>query len=270
MLRVLGLGTMVFILVALVPGDSRSYISGAFESGGLDLGDRHINPWTLEYMSFHFGGEWPFEIMAAFGRSFLLATLSALLSFSIFLIFFAVLTKKSEVALDVTSGLLLSLVSVLVSPVVAIVYLRFLGSGNNSAAVYFLAALSISFVAVGAYLKFLIAKHSQFEFRELGFGLSARGIDGAKLKWVHMAKLLSPDFLVLFFSRYAAYISGVFVAELVFNIRGLGWYFSQAFQSRSGLLLLILVLVSSLLYLLLNHLAILLAGRLDPRRQNEF
>lgn len=260
----------MFLLIGLVPGDSRSYLGGAFESSGLDLGARNINPWTMEYMSFHFGSDWASEVFFAFLRSFSIASLSALFSLVFFLALFAIITHKNRDALDLFSGFLLSLVSVLLAPVLAIVYLRYFDSGDESLVTYAFAALSISFVAIGSYLKFLVSKFSQVEYRELEFGFRARGIESTRFKWVHAAKLLSPDFLVLFLSRYAAYIAGVFVAELVFNVRGLGWYFSQAFQSRSGLMLTILVLVASLFYLLLNHLAIYLASFVDPRRNREF
>jgi ABC-type dipeptide/oligopeptide/nickel transport system permease component len=268
-LRLAGLAALVFALVALVPGDSRSFLVGAFESAGLDLGARPINPWTLSYMSQHFGAQWPQQILLAFARSLLLATLSAGISLVLFLAFFALLKSRSATAIDLCSGFFLSLVSVLVAPVMAIAYFRWSGSGDSALAAYLCAALSISFVAVGSYLRFAVAKYTQVEVRELSLGLSARGIGENRVRWVHTAKLLLPDFLVLFLSRYAAYISGVFVAELVFNLRGLGWYFSQAFQSRSSLLLLLLVLSSAVLYLAFNHLALWLAGVIDPRRQRD-
>jgi peptide/nickel transport system permease protein len=267
--RIFGLSLVVFVLIAVVPGDSRSFLAGAFEAAGLDLGARNINPWTLEYMSFHFGESWLSQVFSAFVRTFFLATLSALLSIFMFLCFYFFLSRKTASWLDLSSGFFLSMVSVLISPVVAIVYLRLSGNLDQGLLAYGLAAFSISFVSLGTYMKFTLSKYSQLEYRDLAFGLTARGIGEHQAKWIHVLKLLAPDFLVLFFSRYAAHLSGVFVAEMVFNIRGLGWYFSQAFQSRSGLLMLILVLLSSLLYLLLNHFALYAASRLDTRRLYE-
>lgn len=253
----------------MVPGDSRSFLAGTFESAGLDLGDRTVNPWTLSYMTFHFGVDWVWQLLFALGRSVILATFSALLSLLFVVLCFGAFSEKRLAWMDVLAGLLFSLVSVLVAPLLAVIYTRKWGVGATPAGDYLFAAISICFVASGSYLKFLTAKLSQLEVRELLFGLRARGVPASISRWRHSMKLLLPDFTVLFLSRYSAYLSGVFVAEIVFNIRGLGWYFSQAFQSRSGLLLLLLVLISSVFYLLLNHLALFLSARIDPRRSRE-
>lgn len=269
-LRFFGIAILVFSLIALVPGDSRSYFSGAFETSGLNIKDRHINPWTLSYMSFHFGEDWMSQLLLAFGRSLLLASLAAVLSLVVVCGWFYFLNAKRILLTEVGSGFFLSLVSVLVAPLLALFYLRMNFMHDIPWVAFFLAAVSISFVGIGSYFKFLAAKYSQIEYRELWFGLKARGISKERFKWVHLLKLILPDFLVLFLSRYASYIAGVFVAELVFNLKGLGWYFSIAFQSRSGLMLLFLVLLTSLSYLLLNHGALYLAAVFDPRRRREF
>lgn len=263
--KICGIALLSVFFIGLIPGDARSYLLGYFEAVGPDVSANNVNPWSLEYMSFHYGTSWLLNIVRAVFYSLLIAVIAGFWSLVFLSFCFLLLNTKTRALFDGFSALLLSLVSLLVAPIIAVFYFRYF-SVETQIFTFLLAGFSVSFVSMGSFLKFLDSKYLDQEYAALDFALKARGVTGIRKVYVHFLKLFAPDFLVLFFSRFSSQVTGVLVAETVFNIHGLGMLFSEAFQSRSSLMIVILVMITAFLTISLNQFSVWLATRLDPRR----
>lgn len=96
-------------------------------------------------------------------------------------------------------------------------------------------------------------------------GLSARQVFRS-----HILRLLLPKFLNFFLPTMAGLLSGALIVEFLFAIKGLGFLFYQAFESRDLYLVSAICLVTGSYFLFLKFTANLLTHFFDPRPVPEF
>ena len=290
----LGVATLVFALIHLVPGDPAQAMLGEGASQeevlrlrtslGLD------RPLLTQYtaflgglvrgdlgMSFRYNAPVTTEITSRLGNTakLALAAMAVAIVFAIPLgIIAAVFRGRAPDHAAMTLALAgISMPNFWLGPLLAILFAVYLGwlpvSGTGS-----LAHLVLPAVTLGAALSAILARMTRAslleELRELYvLAARARGLSGARAVLRHAFRNSLIPVVTIIGLQFGAVLTGTIITETIFAWPGLGRLLIQAINFRDYPLVQGCILFISVTYVLMNLLTDLTYGFLDPRIRYE-
>ncbi|ATX81157.1 peptide/nickel transport system permease protein [Mariprofundus ferrinatatus] len=289
----IGVATLVFFLLHLVPGDpvdallGESAMAADREALRQALGlDQPILVQYGGYLSGLASGDWGMSLVdqrpvlaliierlpataQLAGVSLLLAVMLALP-----LGYWAArhAGKKEDVAAMGFSLLGVSIPNFWLGPMLMLFFAVFLGwlpvSGMDQPGSIVLPAITLG-TALAAVLS-RMARSSWLEAMSMDATRTARafGVSEQKIWWTHAARLAAIPVITMFALQLGAVLGGAVITETVFDWPGLGLLTIEAIQRRDYPLVQGCVLMIAAFYVLANLLADLLGLWLDPRQRH--
>ena len=289
---ILGVVTLVFFLLHLVPGDPVDALLGetalAADKEALRA-SMHLNePLYAQYLQYISGltqGEWGKSIISQRDIWLLiserlpataqLAATSLLLAIILALPLGMIAARfhgKSQDKLAMTFSLLgVSIPNFWLGPMLMLVFSVFLGwlpvSGMEASGSIVLPTIAMG-TALAAVLS-RMARASWLDSMQSDAIRTARamGVSEHSLWWKHSARMTAIPVVTMFALQMGAVLGGAVITETVFDWPGLGLLTIEAIQSRDYPLVQGCVLIIALFYVAANLLADLLNLWLDPRQR---
>lgn len=289
---ILGVVTLVFFLLHLVPGDPVDALLGesalAADKDALRASMHLDEPLHTQYLQYVAGlsqGEWGKSIISQrdiwgliserlpataklAGSSLLLAILLALPLGMIAARF----QGKTQDKLAMTFSLLgVSIPNFWLGPMLMLVFSVFLGwlpvSGMDASGSIVLPTIAMG-TALAAVLS-RMARASWLDAMQSDAIRTARamGVAEHSLWWKHSARMTAIPVVTMFALQMGAVLGGAVITETVFDWPGLGLLTIEAIQSRDYPLVQGCVLIIALFYVAANLIADLLNLWLDPRQR---
>lgn len=289
----LGVATLVFFLLHLVPGDPVDALLGetALQADREALRQAlHLNePLWQQYVHYLAGlthGDWGRSLVdhqPVFERILERAPATAKLAAASLLLAVALALplgywaarhagKPQDVAAMSFSLLGVSIPNFWLGPVLMLVFAVGLGwlpvSGMDQPGAIVLPAITL-----GTALAAVLSRMARSSWLEAISGDSVRtarafGIPERRIWWRHAARMAAIPVVTMFALQMGAVLGGAVITETVFDWPGLGLLTIEAIQGRDYPLVQGCVLLIAMLYVLANLLADLLGMLLDPRQRH--
>ncbi len=289
---ILGVVTLVFFLLHLVPGDPVDALLGetalAADKEALRANMRLDEPLYAQYIHYITGlvqGDWGKSIIShrdiwdliteRLPATAQLAATSLLLAIALALPLGMMAARhhgKAQDKLAMTFSLLgVSIPNFWLGPMLMLVFSVFLGwlpvSGMDANGAIILPTIAMG-TALAAVLS-RMARASWLESMQSDAIRTARamGVSETLLWWKHSARMTAIPVVTMFALQMGAVLGGAVITETVFDWPGLGLLTIEAIQRRDYPLVQGCVLVIALFYVLANLLADILNLWLDPRQR---
>ncbi|MDQ6989368.1 MAG: ABC transporter permease [Mariprofundaceae bacterium] len=289
---ILGVVTLVFFLLHLVPGDPVDALLGetalAADKEALRISMHLDQPLWSQYTSYIYGlsqGDWGKSIISQrdiwtliterLPATAQLAATSLLLAILLALplgMLAARFAGRTQDKLAMTFSLLgVSIPNFWLGPMLMLVFSVLLGwlpvSGMATPASLVLPTITLG-TALAAVLS-RMARASWLDSMQSDPIRTARamGVSEATLWWKHSARMTAIPVVTMFALQLGAVLGGAVITETVFDWPGLGLLTIEAIQRRDYPLVQGCVLFIALVYVLANLLADLLSLWLDPRQR---
>ncbi|MDQ6977400.1 MAG: ABC transporter permease [Ghiorsea sp.] len=290
---ILGVVTLVFFLLHLVPGDPVDALLGetalATDKEALRASMHLDEPLYTQYINYIGGltqGDWGKSIISQrdiwtliterLPATAQLAATSLLLAIILALpmgMIAARFQNKAQDKLAMTFSLLgVSIPNFWLGPMLMLVFSVFLGwlpvSGMDASGSIILPTIAMG-TALAAVLS-RMARASWLESMQSDAIRTARamGVAESTLWWKHSARMTAIPVVTMFALQMGAVLGGAVITETVFDWPGLGLLTIEAIQRRDYPLVQGCVLIIALFYVLANLLADLLNLWLDPRQRS--
>jgi len=289
---ILGVVTLVFLLLHLVPGDPVDALLGetalAADKEALRTSMHLDEPLYAQYIDYISGltrGDWGKSIISQrdiwtmiterLPATAQLAATSLLLAIILALplgMIAARFQNKPQDKLAMTFSLLgVSIPNFWLGPMLMLVFSVFLGwlpvSGMDASGSIILPTIAMG-TALAAVLS-RMARASWLDSMQSDAIRTARamGVSETTLWWKHSARMTAIPVVTMFALQMGAVLGGAVITETVFDWPGLGLLTIEAIQRRDYPLVQGCVLIIALFYVLANLLADLLNLWLDPRQR---
>ncbi|MCF6208314.1 MAG: ABC transporter permease [Ghiorsea sp.] len=291
---ILGVVTLVFFLLHLVPGDPVDALLGetalAADKEALRISMHLDEPLYAQYINYISGlaqGDWGKSIISQrdiwtliterLPATAQLAATSLLLAIILALPLGMIAARfqgKAQDKLAMTFSLLgVSIPNFWLGPMLMLVFSVFLGwlpvSGMDANGSIILPTIAMG-TALAAVLS-RMARASWLESMQSDAIRTARamGVSETSLWWKHSARMTAIPVVTMFALQMGAVLGGAVITETVFDWPGLGLLTIEAIQRRDYPLVQGCVLIIALFYVLANLLADLLNLWLDPRQRKQ-